>query len=148
MFMEARRITLQDHSSARHHTFCLDTGGFLGSKRYLSGQRTESFLKQLHDLHVPFHIEHNGQWLSRSAFLALPAGEVAHLRVYPLRGGAPKKNAKGRKPKTLQRWLGALYRSTTAFPFVSRVEDSRIVPWRFQGPKRTTRARLASGADE
>ena len=90
--MEARRITLQDHSSARHHKFCLDTGGFLGSKRYLSGQRNESFLKQLHDLHVPFHIEHNGQWLARSAFLALPAGEVAHLRVYPLRGGVPKKN--------------------------------------------------------
>ena len=102
MFMEARRITLQDHSSARHHKFCLDTGGFLGSKRYLSGQRTESFLKQLHDFHVPFHIEHNGQWLSWSAFVALPPGDVAHLRVYPLRGGAPK-NAKGRKPQTLQR---------------------------------------------
>ena len=35
--------------------------------------------------------------------MALPAREVAHVRVYPLRGGAPKKNAKGRKPQTLQR---------------------------------------------
>jgi hypothetical protein len=147
MFMEARRITLQDHSSARHHKFCLDTGGFLGSKRYLSGQRTESFLKQLHDFHVPFHIEHNGQWLSWSAFVALPPGDVAHLRVYPLRGGAPKKR-EGAKAEDFASWLGALHRSPTAFLFVSRIEDSRIVPWRFQGPKRTTRARLASGADE
>ena len=84
MFLEARRITLQDHSSARHHKICLDTGGFLGSKRYLSGQRTESFLKQLHDFHVPFHIEHNGQWLSWSAFVALPPGDVAHLRVFQI----------------------------------------------------------------
>ena len=90
-----------------HHKFCLDTGGLLGSERYLSGQRAESFLKHLHDLHVPFHIEHNGHWLSLPAFVALPPGDVAHVRVYPLRGGAPKKNAKGRKLQTLLRhWRG------------------------------------------
>ncbi len=83
-----------------HHKFCLDTGGLLGSERYLSGQRAESFLKYLHDLHLPFHIEHNGHWISLPAFVALPPGDVAHLRVYPLRGGAPKQNAKARKQKS------------------------------------------------
>ena len=63
MFLEARRITPQESKMQRfrvdpsHQKFCLDTGGFLGSERYLSGQRAESFLKHLHDPDVPFRIE-------------------------------------------------------------------------------------------
>jgi hypothetical protein len=112
MFLEARRNTPHEckmqwfRVDLSHHKACLDTDGLLGSKRYLSGQRAESFLRHLHDLHVPFRIEQNGQWLSLPAFLALPPGDVAHVRVYPLRGGAPKHDAKGRRPKTLQAGWG------------------------------------------
>ena len=108
MFLEARRYSSQECSvqwfkvDLRQRKACLDTGGILGSERYLFGQRAERFFNYLLDLGVPFRVEHNGRWLSLPAFLASPPEDAAHVRIYPLRGGAPKRDVKGQKASTLR----------------------------------------------
>ena len=67
MFLEARRNTPHECKmqrftvDLRHHKACLDTGGLLGSGRYVYGQRAESFLRHLRDLEVPFRTEQDGK---------------------------------------------------------------------------------------
>ena len=58
------------------------------------GAQADRLVSHLCDVGVPFYLERSGKLLSVPDFMASSGQDVIRLRMFPLRGGAPKKQMK------------------------------------------------------
>ena len=55
-------------------------------------EQADGLVSHLSDMGVPFHLERSGKFVSVQDFMASSGQDFIRLRLFPLRGGAPKNN--------------------------------------------------------